>query len=435
MRVRNVAVRELARRADVEHEESGRALPEPERIGGFDVLVGQAAEDRRALGRLSGGNCGEMRPRHAEAALEARPHVVEAPSERADLADALLERAEPPRQTPSGDGDAGDERGHERVEEHGRQIIALTRSSRHAVGGAVRAVLAREPGDERVLVVGAAPGPPLGPTDVRNRVRAAGGTRADLLQRQGLYPPAAGASPVLGLECAGEVSEVGADVRGFTAGQRVMALLAGGGYAEEAVVDQGSVLSVPDGMTIEEAGGFPEVFLTAFSNLFMPRLGDLAPGDTALVHGGGGGVGTAAILLLREAGHRLIVTAGSPAKCRRREELGATAGIHYRTGDLAAPARELAGGRGVDVVLDHIGGRYLAANVAALAPGGRLVEIGLMGGAVAELNLAQLLHRRLAVIGSTLRSRSNDEKAAIVEAFLARFGAALARSVLRPVVD
>ena len=299
----------------------------------------------------------------------------------------------------------------------------------------MRAVLVREPGDERVLIVGDVPRPPLGATDVRIRVQAAGVNRADLLQRQGLYPPPPGASPVLGLECAGQVSEVGADVRGFTAGQRVMALLAGGGYAEEAVVDQGSVLSVPDGMTIEEAGGFPEVFLTAFSNLFMPRLGDLAPGETALVHGGGGGVGTAAILLLREAGHRAIVTAGSPAKCRRCEELGATAAIDYRTEDFAARTRELTGGRGVNVVLDHIGGRYLTANLAALAPGGRLVEIGLMGGAAAELNLAQLLLRRLAVIGSTLRSRSNEDKAAIVEAFRARFGAALARGVLRPVVD
>ena len=299
----------------------------------------------------------------------------------------------------------------------------------------MRAILVREPGDERVLIVGDAPRPPLGPADVRIRVRAAGVNRADLLQRQGLYPPPAGASPILGMECAGEVIEVGPEARGFAPGQRVMALLAGGGYAQEAVVHFGSVLPVPDGMTDEEAGGFPEVFLTSFSNLFMPRLGHLAAGDTALVHGGGGGVGTAAILLLREAGHRVIVTAGSEAKCRRCLELAATAAIDYRTEDFAARARELTGGRGVDVILDHIGGRYLAANLAALAPGGRLVEIGLMGGATAELNLAQLLLRRLAVIGSTLRSRSNADKAAIVEGFRARFGAALARGALRPVID
>src|SRR5438445_4368150 len=231
----------------------------------------------------------------------------------------------------------------------------------------MKAIRFDAPGDESVLYLGETAEPALGPGEVRLSVRACAVNRADLLQRQGLYPPPPGASSVLGLECAGEVSEVGADVRGFTAGQRVMALLAGGGYAEEAVVDQGSVLSVPDGMTIEEAGGFPEVFLTAFSNLFMPRLGDLAPGETALVHGGGGGVGTAAILLLREAGHRAIVTAGSPAKCRRCEELGAT-GIDYRTEDFAARTRELTGGRGVNVVLDHSGGRYLTANLAPLAP-------------------------------------------------------------------
>ncbi|TMA70171.1 MAG: NAD(P)H-quinone oxidoreductase [Deltaproteobacteria bacterium] len=298
----------------------------------------------------------------------------------------------------------------------------------------MRAILVREPGDERVLVVGDAPRPRLGAADVRIRVRTAGVNRADLLQRQGLYPPPPGASPILGLECAGELIEVGPAAHGLAPGQRVMALLAGGGYAEDAIVHHGSVLPVPDGMTDEEAGGFPEVFLTAFSNLFMPRLGHLAPGETALVHGGGGGVGTAAIRLLREAGHRVIVTAGSEAKCRRCLELGATAAIDYRTEDFAARARELTGG-GVDVILDHIGARYLAANLAALAPGGRLVEIGLMGGAAAELNLAQLLLRRLAVIGSTLRSRSNEDKAAIVEGFRARFGAALARGALRPVVD
>src|SRR5947209_5339366 len=298
----------------------------------------------------------------------------------------------------------------------------------------MRAIVIREPGDDSVLQMGEAPSPALGPADLRIRVRTTAVNRADLLQRQGLYPPPPGVSPILGLECAGEVIEVGPEARGFAPGQRVMALLAGGGYAEEAVVHHGSVLPVPDGMTDEEAGGFPEVFLTAFSNLFMPRLGHLAPGETALVHGGGGGVGTAAILLLREAGHRVIVTAGSEAKCRRCLALGATAAIDYRTEDFAARARELTGG-GVDVILDHIGARYLAPNLAALAPGGRLVEIGLMGGAAAELNLAQLLLRRLAVIGSTLRSRSNEDKAAIVEGFRARFGAALARGALRPVVD
>ena len=214
-----------------------------------------------------------------------------------------------------------------------------------------------------------------------------------------------------------------------------MALLAGGGYAEDVVVHHGSVLPVPDGMSDEEAAGFPETFLTAFSNLFMPGLGALAPGETALVHGGGGGVGTAAIALAREAGIVLIVTAGGEEKCQRCLALGARAAIDYRSEDFAARARELTDGRGVDVVLDHIGAQYLAQNLAALAIGGRLVEIGLMGGAQTELNLAALLLRRLAVIGSTLRTRSVADKARIVAAFSTRFGAGLAAGHLRPTID
>jgi NADPH:quinone reductase-like Zn-dependent oxidoreductase len=188
-------------------------------------------------------------------------------------------------------------------------------------------------------------------------------------------------------------------------------------------------------MTDDEAGAFPEVFLTAFSNLFMPGLGALAAGETALVHGGGGGVGTAAIRLLHEAGNPCVVTAGSDDKCRRCLELGATAAVNYRSGDFVARAKELTAGRGVDVILDHIGAAYLTQNVAALATGGRLVLIGLMGGAHGELNLAQLLTRRLAVIGSTLRSRPIEEKTRIVEGFRTRFGGALAAGRLRVPID
>jgi putative PIG3 family NAD(P)H quinone oxidoreductase len=296
----------------------------------------------------------------------------------------------------------------------------------------MRAIVIREPGDESVLQMGEAPSPALGPADLRIRVRTTAVNRADLLQRQGLDPPPPGVSPILGMECAGEVVEVGPEARGFRPGQRVMALLPGGGYAEEAVVHHGSALSVPETMSDEEAGAFPEVFLTAFSNLFMPGLGALAPDEAALVHGGGGGVGTAAILLCREAGNSCFVTAGSDEKCRQCVALGATAAIDYRREDFSARARELTSGRGVDVVLDHIGAAYLAKNLAALAPGGRLVVIGLMGGAQGEINLAQLLIRRLALIGSTLRGRSIEEKARIVEGFRARFGAALAAGRLRP---
>jgi putative PIG3 family NAD(P)H quinone oxidoreductase len=299
----------------------------------------------------------------------------------------------------------------------------------------MRAILVREPGDETVLTLGEAPAPALGPADVRIRVSATAVNRADLLQRQGLYPPPPGASPLLGLECAGVVTEVGPDARGAaTVGARVMALLPGGGYAEEAVVHHGSLMPVPDALGDEEAAAFPETFLTAFSNLFLPGLGALAAGETALVHGGGGGVGTSAIQLLREAGHDAFVTVGSDEKAARCVALGARAAINYRTDDFCARVRTLTAGRGVDVVLDHIGARYLAANLGALAVGGRLVMIGLMGGAQADVSLALLLVKRLSVIGSTLRSRSPADKARIVQAFLARFGDALRAGRLRPPV-
>jgi putative PIG3 family NAD(P)H quinone oxidoreductase len=269
----------------------------------------------------------------------------------------------------------------------------------------MRAIVVREPGGEEMLQLGDVPAPALGPGDVRIRVRTTAVNRADLLQRMGFYPPPPGASPILGLECAGEAVELGPEVRNVTRGARVMALLPGGGYAEEAVVHHGSALEVPPTMTDEEAGAFMEVFLTAYSNLFMPGLGAIRDRETALVHGGGGGVGTAAIRLLSEARLRSLVTAGSDEKCRACERLGAAAAIDYKNEDFVARAKALTGGRGVDVILDHLGASYLPRNLAALAPGGRLIEIGLMGGAKTEINLAELLTRRLSVIGSTLRSR------------------------------
>jgi len=296
----------------------------------------------------------------------------------------------------------------------------------------MRAIVIREPGDESVLQMGDVPPPPLGEADVRIRVRTTAVNRADLLQRQGLYPPPPGASPILGMECAGEVLELGPEARGFSRGQRVMALLPGGGYAEQAVAHYATVMPIPDPMTDEEAGAFPEAFLTAFSNLFMPGLGAIAAGESALVHGGGGGVGTAAILLLHEAGLACYVTVGGAEKGRRCVALGAAAAIDYRTEDFATRVRELTGGRGAGVILDHIGAAYLEKNLAALATGGRLVLIGLMGGAQHEINLAQLLLKRLAVIGSTLRTRSVAEKGRIVDGFCGRFGHALAAHRLRP---
>ncbi|MCW5893911.1 MAG: NAD(P)H-quinone oxidoreductase [bacterium] len=300
----------------------------------------------------------------------------------------------------------------------------------------MRAVIVRQPGDESVLALGEVPAPLLGPADVRIRVATAAVNRADLLQRQGLYPPPPGVTDVLGLECAGEVIEIGADVRDVAVDTRVMALLPGGGYAEEVAVDHGSVMPVPDALTDEEAAGVPEVFLTAFANLFLPRLGALQAGESALVHGGGGGVGTAAIVLLRETGNPCFVTVGSAEKGRRCEALGASLALDYTAGDFADAVRARTDGRGVDVVLDHVGATYLEPNLRALAVGGRLVVIGLMGGGTfAELDLGALLLRRQSVIGSTLRSRPTAEKSDVVRAFLDRFGAALRAGRLRPPID
>lgn len=275
----------------------------------------------------------------------------------------------------------------------------------------MRAILVRP---DHSLVLGEAPSPALGPNDLRIAVYATSVNRADLLQRAGRYPPPPGASPILGLECAGVVSEVGAEVRGWEVGDRAMALLAGGGYAEEVVVDAGSAMHVPEGMSLEEAAAVPEVFLTAFLNLFL--LARLEAGQSVLIHGGGSGVGTAATTLAKLAGARVLVTAGSAEKCAQCLSHGADVAINYREEDFVERAR------GVNVILDHIGARYLARDLEALAVDGRIVVIGGMGGErVASLDVVALLGKRAQIIGSTLRSRSVADKAAIVAAFVPRF--------------
>lgn len=297
----------------------------------------------------------------------------------------------------------------------------------------MKAIVFDAPGDESVLRLGEAPDPAPGPGEVRLRVRACAVNRADLLQRQGLYPPPPGASEILGLECAGEVAELGSGVAGWREGDRAMALLAGGGYAEQVAVHAGSLLPVPPGWSWEQAAALPEVYLTVFLTVF--ELGRLERGGWVLVHGGGSGIGTACTQLALRAGARVVATAGSDAKCRRCLELGADVAVNYRDGDFVAEAKRATDGRGVDVVLDSIGAPYLARNLDALAVGGRLVLIGLMGGAKAEIHLGVLLARRLQLIGSTLRARPVEEKAALVAAFRERFGAALDAGEITPVVD
>jgi putative PIG3 family NAD(P)H quinone oxidoreductase len=261
-------------------------------------------------------------------------------------------------------------------------------------------------------------------------IRASAVNRADLLQRRGLYPPPPGASPVLGLECAGLVSR-SHDPR-FRAGDRVMALLAGGGYATRCAVDAGSALPIPQSWSFETAAAFPEVFATAFLNLVM--LGGVTAGSTVLIHGGSGGVGTAAIQLCAVVGARCAVTAGGAERCRRCVDLGADQAFDHRSDDWPDRIGAWAG-NGLDLILDCIGGRYLATHQRLLARDGRLVVIGLMGGRTAELDLARLLAGRQRIIGSTLRSRSTADKATIMASLFEAVRPAMDSGDLEPVVD
>lgn len=292
----------------------------------------------------------------------------------------------------------------------------------------MRAVTLKAFGDESVMTLSDVPPPRLGPDDIRIAVSATAVNRADLLQREGHYPPPPGASQILGLECAGHVVEVGSYVAGWRTGERAMALLPGGGYAEQAVVHAGSAMHVPDAMSDDEAAATPEVFLTAFLNLFL--LGVAKREERVLIHGGGSGVGTAATTLAKLAGLHVVVTAGSAEKCARCMKHGADEAIDYRQDDFTRRARD------IDVVLDHIGARYLPGDLQVLRTGGRVVIIGSMGGEKkAEIDVSVILAKRLQIIGSTLRSRSAEEKARIVEAFTARFGEDLRAGKIRPVID
>ena len=294
----------------------------------------------------------------------------------------------------------------------------------------MKAILIDKPGNEDVLKLGDFSEPAPGPADLLINVRCVGINRADLMQRQGFYPPPAGASPILGLECAGVVAAVGNEVKGWRPGERVMALLPGGGYAERAIVHYGSAMHVPAALTDEEAAAMPEVYLTAFLNLFM--LAEVRAGEVVLIHGGGSGVGTASIQLLNLAGARSIVTAGSDAKCEQCLKFGAGVAINYNSGAFAPKIKAATNDHGADVILDSIGGAYLMPNIEALAHGGRLVLIGLMSGAKSEIDLSQVLRRHLTIFGSTLRTRSTAEKAQIVAAFLARFSRQLEAGAIRP---
>jgi putative PIG3 family NAD(P)H quinone oxidoreductase len=289
------------------------------------------------------------------------------------------------------------------------------------------------PGGPEVLNPVNRPDPEPGAGEILIAVAAAGVNRPDVLQRKGAYPPPPGASDIPGLEVAGTVAAVGWSVRGWKVGEHVCALVAGGGYASMCVAPEPQCLPVPASLDLVAAAALPETFFTVWTNVF--DRGRLKSGESALFHGGTSGIGTTAIQLAAARGARVFATAGSDEKCRACEALGAERGINYRTEDFAAVVHECTGGRGVDLVLDIIGGDYFPKNIAALAIEGRLVQIGLMGKtASATIDLNRVLRRRLTITGSTLRARSIAEKGAIASALRREVWPLLESGRVKPVV-
>ena len=297
----------------------------------------------------------------------------------------------------------------------------------------MRAVVVSQPGGPEVLNLEEVPDPVPGPGEVLVDISTAGVNRADVMQRMGFYPPPPGAPPYPGLECAGRVAAVGDGVDGLRAGDEVCALLAGGGYAERVAVPAVQVLPVPAGVTVADAGALPEVACTVYANVFMAA--SLQPGETLLVHGGASGIGTMAIQLAAAYGARVACTAGSPAKLQRCRELGADLAVDYTSEDFGAAIRDFTGGRGADVILDIMGAAYLARNIAALAVGGRLVVIGLQGGATGELDLGTMLRHRLTVHAASLRARPVAEKAIVVAGVGEFVWPLIAAGKVKPVID
>ncbi len=297
----------------------------------------------------------------------------------------------------------------------------------------MRAITLPTPGDADALVPADVEDPVAGPGEVLLDVVATAVNRADVLQRKGFYDPPPGASPYPGLECSGRIAALGEGVSGWSVGAEVCALLSGGGYATRVAVPAGQLLPVPDGVDLLAAAALPEVACTVWSNVFS--LARLSAGEVLLVHGGTSGIGTMAVQLAVHAGARVLCTVGSPEKAARAEELGAERAIRYREEDFVEVLRALTGGRGADVVLDNMGAAYLARNVDVLAVGGRLVVIGLQGGARGELDLGALLAKRASVHATSLRARPAAEKAAIVADVRAHVWPAVASGAVRPVVD
>jgi NADPH2:quinone reductase len=296
----------------------------------------------------------------------------------------------------------------------------------------MRAIEIVQPGGPEVLQPCERPVPTLKPGEILIRVHAAGVNRPDVFQRLGQYPVPPGASDLPGLEVAGEIVDGDLGDSGFNKGDLVCALVQGGGYAEYCAAPLAQCLPVPQGLTALEAAALPETFFTVWSNVF--QRGALGEGETLLVQGGSSGIGTTAIQLAKALGHRVFATAGSPDKCRACEDLGAERAINYKTEDFAPIVKELTGGKGVDVVLDMVGGDYVAREVSCLADDGRIVIIALLGGSKANVDLGQVLRRRLTITGSTLRPRPVAFKAQIARELRERVWPLLAAGQIKPVI-
>jgi len=297
----------------------------------------------------------------------------------------------------------------------------------------MRAVTVPVPGGPSALVVSEVPEPVAGPHEVVVDVAAAGVNRADVSQREGNYPSPAGAPAWPGLEVSGTVVSVGSEVTGTSLGDYVLALLPGGGYADRVTVDEGLLLPYVKGLDLVEAAGLPEAVATVWSNVFMSAR--LQPGETLLVHGGSSGVGSIAIQLATALGATVYATAGSPEKTAFCEQLGAARGIDYKQEDFVEVVRELTGGRGVDVVLDLVGGDYLARDVEAVAPGGRVMVIATQGGTSATIDVGRLMAKRARIWGTTLRARPLEERRAIMAEVREHVWPLVAAGTVRPVLD
>jgi NADPH:quinone reductase len=296
----------------------------------------------------------------------------------------------------------------------------------------MKAIQIEAPGKGYRLVAGTQDQPKPGPAEVLIQVAAAGLNYPDLLQARGLYSPPSGASPILGLEVSGVIAQLGEGVSGWKTGDKVCALLPGGGYAEYAIADAGSVLPVPDRIGLVEAAGLPEAAFTAWTNIM--DAGRLAPGESLLIHGGTSGIGSLAIQIFAGRGHRIFTTAGSDEKCAAAAALGATRAINYRSADFVAVVKQETGGRGVDVILDMVGGDYIQRNIEAAAQWGRIVNIAYRNGFRAEVDFTPVLNKKLTLAATLLRVRTPEQKRAIRDTLLREVWPQLGTHI-RPVTD